>query len=152
MPGLLVAVLASPPTTQGQRTRSRVELVRQYLDADEMLIVNLFPLPTHRTTDISRVGKDSTDWLSARSAIEGALSMSSGVLLAYGVGEPTGVARHHHRRQVEWLRNKTATMTVPVYQVGDGPRHPSRWQRWTSREHFGKPFLSALELSIIEAS
>ena len=145
---LLVAVLASPPTTSGDRTRSRVELVRTTLGARRTCIANLFPIPTHRTTDITRVGIHAADWLSVRPKMAEILSKADAVLLAYGVSEPTGDVRALYRDQLAWLGGVLAGINAPLYQVGGAPRHPSRWQRWTSRTHPDLPFRAALDLSL----
>ena len=110
--------------------------------------MNLFPLPTYRTTDISLLGTHASDWLTARPAIEVAIGQASLVLLAYGVSEPTGVARMHFRAQVKWLGDLIDSVSSPPYQVGEGPRHPSRWHRWTSRTHPDLTFVEALRLSL----
>ena len=72
-------------------------------------------------------------WIDARPWIKAAIEMSDGVLLAYGLSVPSGPARHHHKRQVDWLLEQLSQ--VPVWQFGGSPRHPSRWQRWTHRHH-----------------
>lgn len=143
---ILVAVLASPPTTPGDRTRARVELARQHLGADRVAIVNIFSRPTYRTTDISSEGEDESGWVAAREPISNAIADGAIGLLAYGTSMPTGVARFHHRAQVSWLHEALISASIPVFQVGDGPRHPSRWQRWTSRAYPNMAFTEALRL------
>lgn len=76
------------------------------------------------------------------------LDRATHILLGYGTTEPTGPARLHHREQVAWLRRAIGERGLPIYQVGNGPRHPSRWQRWTFRTYPGVPFADALKLSL----
>lgn len=146
--GLLACVLANPPTTSGSRTLGRVGKAAELLGFSGAEVVNLFPLATYRTGGISELGAEAEYWLQARKPIEEALQRSAAVLLGYGATEPSGLARDHHRDQVAWLRRRIAERNLPTYQVGDGPRHPSRWQRWTYRHHPDISFLEALGLSI----
>lgn len=145
---ILVAILASPPTTDGTRTLRRLELARVCLGFDEVTVVNLFPLPTYRTGDISRLGMDDSVWHSARPSVEAAMKTASALLLGYGITEPAGLARRHHRDQVAWLREQQDARHLDAYQVGGSPRHPSRWQRWTSRAHPTLAFGDALRLGL----
>lgn len=128
---------------------SRVELACATLGFDEVHVENLFATPSHSANDISALGRNETGWKSARHQILEAVGQSAGVLLAYGVAEPTGPARGLHREQVAWLHKVIAAQGIPVFQFGDGPRHPSRWHRWTSRVHQGLPFVEAMERSIM---
>jgi len=122
--------------------------------ADELLgfshvsVVNLFALPSHATGEIAALGVEEAGWLKARGDLGPGISAADGVLLAYGATAPTGPARGHFRDQVEWVRERIAAEDLPVWHVGDGPRHPSRWQRWTSRAHPGVPFAEALQSSL----
>ncbi|WP_208722094.1 hypothetical protein [Rhodococcus qingshengii] len=49
-----------------------------------------------------------------------------------------------------WLTEEIADRSVPVWYVGDGPRHPSRWHRWTHRTYPEMPFIEALRNSIVQ--
>lgn len=146
--GRLIAILANPPLTGGDRTRARVDRVRSMLGHQSAEIVNLFPEATHRTGAITRLGTDEALWVSARPSIESALTMADSVLLGYGLDEPAGAARSYHRAQVNWLYGALRVRKLPTYVVGEGPRHPSRWQRYTSRRHPDVPFEQALSLSL----
>lgn len=106
-------------------------------------------MPSRSANDISTLGTNEAGWTSARHKILGVLGQSAGVLLAYGVAEPTGLARGFHREQVAWLQDEIVAHDIPVFQFGDGPRHPSRWHRWTSRVHQGLPFAEAMERSFV---
>jgi hypothetical protein len=144
----LVFVLSNPPETNGTRTLRRVELAREILSATEVRVVNLFSATTYRSGGISDAGIDEGPWRNARPALERALQKADIVVLAYGVKPPSGEARVHYKTQLAWLEHLLLTLAVPVYVFGDGPRHPSRWQRWTSRHHPGIPFPEAIRLSL----
>ena len=148
MVSTLTAVLASPPTTSGERTMRRLDLARQCLGLDQFIVVNLFARATYRTTDISIVGGEERDWASARPAILSAVTTADAVLLAYGISEPTGDARALHRLQVTWLSALIETTSTPVHLVGRRPRHPTRWHRWTRLEYPGVPFAEALRIAL----
>jgi len=142
---LLVAVLASPPrTTSGNRTRARVDLAGQALGFDSTLIVNLLHLPTSDVTEISILGVDADSWLASRKSIDRALLIAGGVLAAWGQSEPTGAARGHQRRQVEWLQSRISSLGLRSWTVGGTPRHPSRWQRITHSAYPHETFALAL--------
>lgn len=145
---VLVCVLANPPTTSGIRTLGRVQQAAEILGCERAEVVNLFQIATYRSGGIAEVGTDSDTWHAARDAVDVALDRATHVLLGYGTTEPTGPARLHHREQVSWLQQQIAARGLPTYQVGDGPRHPSRWQRWTFKNHVGVPFPEALRLSL----
>lgn len=144
----LLVVASNPPLTPGTRTENRIELVRQILDFDEARLANLFSVPTRQTGDVTQVGSEPQGWLAARPHLEDGLQQASAVLLAYGVGKPSGPAREHHSAQVMWLEERIAHLDVPVWLVGGKTRHPSRWQRHTYRAFPGEPFRGALERSL----
>lgn len=144
LPKTLLCVLANPPVTSGARTMSRVELACATLLYDRVIVENLFATPSRSTNDISLLGRSENGWVAARQLLTGALTQANGVLLAYGVAEPTGIARSLHRDQVAWLKLQIAMQGLPVFQFGDGPRHPSRWHRWTSKTHSDLPLSEAI--------
>lgn len=143
----LLCILANPPINTGARTLRRVELARELLDCTSVSVENLFSLATADVTNIAELGADEVGWATARQPLATELSASDVVLLAYGVSEPTGAARQHHRHQIRWLASKLARSNACIYCVGDGPRHPSRWQRWTARAFPGEDFATALKAS-----
>lgn len=145
----LVAVLANPPLTDGQRTLRRVELAAQLLGFSDYEVANLFAVPSHATGAIAVLGIEEKGWLEARLSLQDRLATAQGVLLAYGASAPTGRARAHFRQQVEWLDRCIASLDLPAWQVGDGPRHPSRWQRWTHRTYPEISFVDALRRSLV---
>ena len=140
----LVVIGSNPPTTSGQRTLRRVELAREILGFQTVEVINLFPLPTYRTTGISQVGQTIEGWGQARREIRASIAGASAVLLAYGVGHPTGAARHHHRSQVAWLDELLVAEGIAAWWVGGEPRHPSRWHRYTHRIDPSKAFRDVL--------
>jgi hypothetical protein len=144
----LLAILANPAATSGSRTQARVDLARKALGFATVSVVNMFPIATLRSTDIGSVGKDPELWHDARTMMQTAFTSADAVLLAYGTSEPTGEARLHHRHQVEWLQARLSSLMMPAYVFGDGTRHPSRWQRYTSRHHPHLAFKEALQLSL----
>ncbi|GAB3745549.1 DUF1643 domain-containing protein [Microlunatus parietis] len=138
--------------TEGTRTLRRVELAADLLGFARVEIANLFAESSQTTNEIALLGANESGWLSARQPLLDCITGAEGVLLAYGAAEPTGTARSHFRTQVEWLRDRIAASRLPEWQVGDGPRHPSRWQRWTHRAHPGVPFAEALRDSLLPTS
>lgn len=149
---MLLAVLATPARTSGQRTMSRINLAKQILQYDDVSIVNLLNIPTYRTTDMSTAGSLPEPWLDSRPPIAQSLARSQGVLLGYGVSEPSGTARLHYRDQIAWLHSQLLVSGLPVWSVGTPPRHPSRWQRLTYREAGDRPFVEALAGFLVPVS
>lgn len=145
---VLLAVLSNPPTTSGHRTLNRVEMARQVLGFDRVAVVNLFPEPSYRTGELSQLGVNPAAWLPARQDIAEQLPTAEGVLLAYGCSAPSGPAREHFRTQERWITSLLAERSAPVWRVGGTPRHPSRWQRWTVRQHPDLEFRQALSLEL----
>jgi hypothetical protein len=140
----LLAVLACPPTTSGTRTLARVHELKSQLGLSDVAIVNLLKIATYRTTDISRVGVDKDVWIASRGEILRSLEESDFVLFAYGLSEPTGLARKWHREQIAWLQREISDRELIAFQIGDGPRHPSRWHRLTTRTHPGQDVSTAV--------
>lgn len=144
----LVAVLTNPPVSDGKRTLNRVALAAELLGYGEVSVANLFALPSQATRAIDELGATELGWVAARDRLVTSLSVADGVLLAYGATPPSGPARLHFRDQVAWLQNRVDELSVPTWIVGDGPRHPSRWQRWTHRVHPDLAFRDALRQSL----
>ncbi len=107
--------------------------------------MNLFALATYRSGAVATLGADADGWLEARGTLSAGLRQADGILLAYGVQEPSGPARTHHRAQVLWLADEVGPLGLQLWGVGGAPRHPSRWQRFTSREYPELPFSAALK-------
>lgn len=131
----LVAVLASPPMTSGRQTVSRLDMAARHLNCDSVRIVNLLAERTIDVREIDVVGAIEDPWLAARPAISSALAEATLTLLAFGLTEPTGVARTYFRAQIRWLQDEIIRNGLSeVIAFGGKPRHPSRWQRLTARE------------------
>ena len=144
----LLVIGSNPPTTSGQRTLARAEQARLILEFDFCEIVNLFSLPTYRTTGVAVAGICPSGWLEARMDLARALDRASAVLLAYGVTKPAGAAAKHHEAQLVWLENEITRRGLPVWWVGGAPRHPSRWHRYTHRAHPETDFPVALTTAL----
>jgi Protein of unknown function (DUF1643) len=145
----LLAVLSNPPLTDGERTLRRVRLAAQLLGFKEAEVANLFAFPSHSTGAITTLGATPEGWTAARAPLQTSLDACNGVLLAYGLTPPTGLAKHHFQEQVEWLRISLAARALLTWRVGNGPRHPSRWQRWTCRANPELSFPDALRVSLV---
>ena len=146
----LGAILISPPLTSGERTLARLDTARRLLQADRVAVANLLDVPTTDIRQVSILGRDRESWLASRNAVEKCVIACDTVLLGFGVSKPAGDAGVHFQRQVDWLHALLLEHGGPVYTVGGKPRHPSRWQRWTTRAQPGVPFDEALkrELSV----
>lgn len=145
----LVAVLANPPLgTSGSRTLARVALAAELLSADEWSVVNLLDEPTFDVRGISSAGATEPSWLRSRGFVDVALAPGTVVLAAWGVSAPNGMARHFHRRQVEWVQTTCSERRLNVLAVGKRARHPSRWQRHTAQNYPGVSFREAVARSL----
>ena len=140
-------ILAAPPLTSGKRTIERVNVAQSILQFDRVTIANLFPLPTVSVLDISSLGRSEDSWVAGREQIRFSLETATDAVLAFGVSTPSGEAREHHRRQVEWLFTHLAQIDVRVWTVGGRTTHPSRWQRYTHKTFPELTFREALEES-----
>ena len=147
--GTLVAVLCNPPLTDGNRTLRRVQLAERILGFDMHCVVNIFARPSHATGALVRLGVDDSGWIEARPDISAGLGAARGVLLGYGSTPPAGLARNKFNDQIDWLAGHLMALGVPIWQLGDGPRHPSRWQRWTHRAHPDIAFEEAVKRSLV---
>lgn len=149
----LLAVLASPPSgTSGQRTLARVSMAAALIGCSDYQVANVFAEPTADVLAITAAGTTSKHWMTAREALEPLIEKADNVLFAWGKTEPAGPAREFHRAQIEWLICQTSQAAAAVWMVGAEPRHPSRWQRYTSREHPQLPFPEALDRALRVAS
>ena len=128
---VLLAILATSPETSGERTLKRLELARQILGFDSVRVVNVLDVPTFRTNGMSIAGKEEMPWVESRAAISAGLAECDGVVLGYGVSEPTGTARLHYRTQIDWLWAELRASESLIWSVEMPPRHPSRWHRLT---------------------
>lgn len=148
--GRLVVVLATPPlATTGERTRARVRLAAEIIGAEATELVNLLSIPTADVNTIAAVGQEAHSWLNSRSRLHAAVMAADDVLFAWGIAEPAGPARSHHRDQVRWLLQLVQARGAGEWMVGGVPRHPSRWQRYTARVRPGVPFEQALRSALL---
>ena len=141
---MLLAILATPPETSGERTLKRLELARQLLGFSEVRVVNVLDVATFRTNGMSTAGKDPGPWLESRPAITAGIADCHGIILGYGVTEPTGNARAHYREQLDWLWSELCASESPIWSVEMPPRHPSRWHRLTYKLDPNSVFSEAL--------
>lgn len=140
----LLAILATPPETSGERTLKRLELAQKILGFDRVEVANVLDVATYRTNGMNVAGVEAQPWLQSRSLIERRLDECAGVLLGYGVSEPTGPARIHFRNQIDWLWGELKGRASPIWSVEMPPRHPSRWHRLTFKVAPGVPFAEVL--------
>jgi hypothetical protein len=141
----LLAVLASPPCgTSGQRTLARVSMAAALIGCSDYQVANVFAEPTPDVLAITAAGATAKPWMTARESLEPLIEKADNVLFSWGKTEPTGPAREFHRAQIEWLISQASRVEAAIWMVGAEPRHPSRWQRYTSREHPYLPFPQAL--------
>src|SRR4051795_10941044 len=115
---MLLAILASPPLTAGVRTTRRGDTAAGLLGFSESGIANLFALPSLTTNDISVCGDELRGWQAARQELTAGLGVATGVLLAYGIREPSGLARVHFRDQLSWLSSAIAARRLSAWCVG----------------------------------
>jgi len=140
----LLFVGLNPPLTSGVRTSRRVELAGELLGFAEVTRANLFAKATRDSVELAQVGHCEDDWRIARDNLAIGLQTADAVLLAYGVTAPAEPARAHFKAQVSWLDLEIDARGLAVWQVGEAPRHPSRWQRYTYRVTPDLPFREAL--------
>jgi len=146
----LVVVLATPPlATTGERTRARARMAAEIIGAEAAELVNLLSIPTADVNGIATVGQEAHSWLSSRPRLHSAVMAADQVLYAWGIAEPSGPARSHHRDQVRWLLQLVQARGAREWMVGGAPRHPSRWQRYTARMRPGVPFAQALRSTLL---
>jgi hypothetical protein len=144
----LLAVLACPPTTSGNRTRNRVAFFADLFNFASFEIVNLVDVKAYRTNDLTTLAVDSKLWARQRRRIKEGLSSSDACLFAYGVSKPSGQAGKEFAQQIDWLQREVDASGIDLYRVGDAPRHPSRWHRLTSKDYPEVPFANALGLVV----
>ena len=141
---VLLAILATPPETSGERTLKRLDLAREILGFHRVAVVNVLNIPTFRTGGMATAGAAPEPWIESRPAISNALDECHGVVLGYGVSEPSGPARGHYRNQIDWLWGELRGRASPIWSVENPPRHPSRWHRLTYKSAPGLVFADVL--------
>lgn len=133
---LLCAILCSPPTTAGQQTKRQLSVVADLLGCDDLLITNIFAVPTVDLPSINLHGKQASGWMSARPEISAGIRGSAEVLVGWGVSKLHGAARSHRDRQISWVADLLAQHSMNrAWCIGGQPRHPSRWHQYVSNKH-----------------
>jgi hypothetical protein len=134
--GILCVVLACPPTTNGVRTLRMVGRVAEVMGYNEIRHVNLFSWASRDLRDLGRQGADAAGWLEARAPLARTLTQTDALLCAWGVVEPSGIARQHHRDQLNWFLTAARDLGFKTAMtIGGAPRHPSRWHQYVSDRH-----------------
>ncbi|WP_447949620.1 DUF1643 domain-containing protein [Microbacterium aurum] len=132
----LVAILANPSTAGGDRTRKRIALAANVLGYDDYRIINLFSIASASSRDVAVLGESPQGWHTARAEILDGLSDATGVLLGFGIIAAKGDGKHHLRAQLRWLCTELRNAGhSQVWQLGERPRHPSRWHQYVSDLH-----------------
>lgn len=133
---ILVAVLANPSTTGGDRTRKRIALAAEVLGYDGYRITNLFSIASASSREVAALGKGPQGWYTARVDILDGIKEAEGVLLGFGIIATSGDGKHHLRAQLSWLCAELQNAGhAEVWQLGERPRHPSRWHQYVSDLH-----------------
>lgn len=132
----LVAILANPRPDATGRSATRIALAGEILGYDSTRIVNLFTWPSASSRDIALLGKMPEGWQDARRELTEAVYEADGVLVGFGLIPSSRESGPQLRAQLRWLHEELRTSGhVAVWQVGDRPRHPSRWHQYVSDAH-----------------
>ena len=136
-PLVLGAILINPPLGNGGATHRHLNALREVLSCDLVQIANLLSVPTASTDEIREAGIGAGSWHRARPRVSELIQSADHIVLGWGLGGITGVARQHFHAQVRWVEGELTRRGegVPVWTVGDGPRHPSRWHQYVSDKH-----------------
>lgn len=140
----LLVILASPPTTTGHRTLSRLASLRTVVPCSSISIANLCATPARDLPALSEAASRPGAWLGARNPILQGLQECDAVMAAWGLSMLTGPARGFRSDQLHWLIEAAETHGhTEVWTVGGEARHPSRWHQYVSDVHgrtSGGPF------------
>lgn len=120
----LLLVIGSNPSalTSGARTLTRVELAREVLGFGQARLANLFAVPSYRSGELRELGIGIEGWQAVRAEMEEAIGVADAVLLAYGVGVPSGPARTLFREQAAWLDARIAARSHSTWWALVGRR------------------------------
>ena len=136
MTSQLCAIALNPPTTNGLRTAKHLRVAAEIIGCSDLVIVNLFSVPTRNVLDINEAGTDWDGWLNARPQLGSGISSSDAVIVAWGVRGLTGLARDNFRQQVEWVFSELAASEHDqVWTINGEARHASRWHQYVSDQH-----------------
>jgi hypothetical protein len=132
-----LAILMNPVPHERVTTSERnVRICAGLLGCEDVEIVNLHAWPTRDLPALAAVAHQAQGWLEARAAIERALSSADVLIAGWGVGRFSRDARSHLDNQLRWLATAAeGAGHSSAFQVGDPPRHPSRWRQFTSPVH-----------------
>ena len=134
-PVSVCAILASPPTTSGARTRGSLRVAAALLGHDEVEVTNLYAFPCPDVPSMSLLAQEEAGWLATRPQIEAAAQRSRHVIAAWGTQPLVGAARQRRREQLLWVEQALVRQGHPrVWAVGQA-RHPSRWPQYVSDRH-----------------
>jgi hypothetical protein len=117
--GRLVAILADPPLTDGNRTLRRVQLAAELLAFTDVGTANLFALPSHATGAIAELGTAETAWCRHG-------HLAAGINFVGGFCSRTG-QYPQSVRLVSTSASKSRVnrdRLVPDWYVGDRPQPP----------------------------
>ncbi|GAA4056832.1 hypothetical protein GCM10023065_01970 [Microbacterium laevaniformans] len=132
----LVAILANPRFEPSGRSEKRVALARDVLGFKSARIANLFAWPSASSRDIALLGKVPEGWQDARRELTEAVYEADAVLVGFGLIPSSRESGPQLRAQLRWLHEELRRSGhVAVWQVGDRPRHPSRWHQYVSDAH-----------------
>lgn len=136
-PAILGAILINPPLGNGRATHRHLNALREVLGCDLVQIANILSVPTSSTDDIRKAGVDVGLWHQTRPEVSKLIQSADHIVLGWGLGGITGAARQHFDAQVRWVEHELTRRRegVPVWTVGDRPRHPSRWHQYVSDRH-----------------
>lgn len=133
---ILVALLASPPTTDGTRTTSRLARALPIVGCDRLQIANLYSEPARDLPALNHQAAAPDGWIAARPDLAAALQGADELLVGWGLLRLSGRARDHRVSQIRWLiREAHRAGHSHCWAVGSRPRHPSRWHQYVSDRH-----------------
>ena len=133
---ILLAVLASPPTTSGTRTITKVREAATLLGCDAIRVENLCSLPANNLRALTATAVNSGPWLDARAGLTAGLQTADLVLAGWGLDCLSGPARLRRAEQLAWVRSKSIQQgRERFWTIGGQPRHPSRWHQYVSDVH-----------------
>lgn len=136
MTSQLCAIALNPPTTNGLRTTKHLRVAAEIIGCSDLIIVNLFSIPTRNVLNIDEIGADWDGWLNARPQLESGIASSDAVIVAWGVRGLTGAAAANFRLQVAWVFDElAASKHAKVWTINGEARHPSRWHQYVSDKY-----------------
>lgn len=115
---------------------THLNLAARIIGCTDLVIVNLFSIPTPSVTEINSVGVEWAAWLAARDGLETGIAGADEILAVWGVGGLTGVVGANRQHQISWLLDQLVRAGhTAVWTVNGEARHPSRWHQYVSDKH-----------------